>query len=68
MPIHGGRPGNRSDSVRVSTHRPVPRKPEPFRSLGVNLVRRSRYKEIDQVKRTGKHSEKPSLAARVFNR
>jgi hypothetical protein len=35
---------------------------------GVNLVRRSRYKEIEQVERTGKYSEKPSLAVRVFNR
>jgi hypothetical protein len=38
-----------------------------LRSLGVNLVRRYR-KEIEQVERTGKYSEKPSLAARVFNR
>ena len=35
-----------------------------LRSLGVNLVRRYR-KEIEQVERTGKYSEKPSLAARV---
>jgi glycine/D-amino acid oxidase-like deaminating enzyme len=50
----------------MSSHQPVPW--EPLRSLGVNLVRRSRYKEIEQVERTGVYSERPSLAARVFNR
>jgi glycine/D-amino acid oxidase-like deaminating enzyme len=59
-----------SDLARLpmASHQPVPWEPEPLRSLGVNLVRRSRYKEIEQVERTGTYPEKPSLAARVFNR
>src|SRR5215216_4599838 len=59
-----------SDLTRLpmTSHQPVPWEPEPLRSLGVNLVRRSRYKEIEQVERTGVYPEKPSLAARVFNR
>jgi glycine/D-amino acid oxidase-like deaminating enzyme len=62
--------GADSDLTRLpmTSHRPVPWEPEPLRSLGVNLVRRSRYKEIEQVERTGVYPEKPSLAARVFNR
>ena len=52
----------------MTSHQPVVWEPEPLRSLGVNLVRRSRYKEIEQVERTGTYPEKPSLAARVFNR
>jgi hypothetical protein len=62
--------GTDSDLTRLpmTSHQPVPWEPEPLRSIGVNLVRRSRYKEIEQVERTGVYSEKPSLAARVFNR
>jgi glycine/D-amino acid oxidase-like deaminating enzyme len=62
--------GTDSDLTRLpmTSHQPVPWEPEPLRSLGVNLVRRSRYKEIEQVERTGVYPEKPSLAARVFNR
>jgi glycine/D-amino acid oxidase-like deaminating enzyme len=52
----------------MAHHDPVIWEPEPLRSLGVNLVRRSRYKEIEQVERTGHYPEKPSLATRVFNR
>jgi hypothetical protein len=52
----------------MASHQPAPWEPEPLRSLGVNLVRRSRYKEIEQVERAGQYPEKPSLAARVFNR
>lgn len=61
--------GTDSDLTRLpmTSHQPVSWKREPLRSLGVNLVRRYR-KEIEQVERTGKYSEKPSLAARVFNR
>jgi hypothetical protein len=61
--------GTDSDLTRLpmTSHQPVSWKREPLRSLGVNLVRRSR-KEIEQVERSGKYSEKPSLAARVFNR
>ncbi len=52
----------------MTSHQPVPWEPEPLRSIAVNLVRRSRAKEIEQVERTGMYPEKPSLAARVFNR
>lgn len=59
-----------SDLTRLpmTSHQPVPWEPEPLRALGVNLVRRSRSKENEQVERTGKYSTRPSLAARVFNR
>ena len=52
----------------MTSHQPAIWEPEPLRSLGVNLVRRSRYKEIEQVERTGMYPEKPSLATRVFDR
>ena len=51
----------------MTSHQPAPWERELLRSLGLNLVRCSR-KEIEQVERTGKYSEKPSLAVRVFNR
>ena len=62
--------GTDSDLARLpmASHHPVPWEPEPLRSLGVNLVRRSRSKEIEHVERTGMYPENPSLAARVFNR
>ena len=62
--------GTDSDLTRLpmTSHQPVPWEREPLRSLAINLVRRSHYEEIEQVERTGKYSEKPSLAARVFNR
>jgi glycine/D-amino acid oxidase-like deaminating enzyme len=52
----------------MASHKPVPWEPEPLRSLGVNAVRRSRYKENEQVECTGKYPERPSLAARIFSR
>lgn len=58
-----------SDLTRLpmASHQPLLWEPEPLRSLGVNLVRRSRYKENEKVERTGKYSTRPSLASRVFN-
>ncbi len=50
----------------MASHTPVPWEPEPLRSLGVNLVRRSRYKEAERVEKTGRYSERPSLASRMF--
>lgn len=52
----------------MASHKPKPWEPEPLRALGVNLVRRSRYKEIEQVERTGTYPRRPSLAARIFSR
>jgi hypothetical protein len=62
--------GTNSELSRLpmTSHQPVPWEPEPLRSIGVNLVHRSRTKEIEQVERTGGYSEKPSLATRVFTR
>ena len=59
-----------SDLTRLpmASHQPAIWEPEPRRSIGVNLVRRSRYKEIEHVERTGMYPERPSLAARVFER
>lgn len=59
-----------SDLTRLpmASHKPKPWEPEPLRSIGVNLVRRSRYKEAEQVERTGKYPERPSLATRIFSR
>jgi glycine/D-amino acid oxidase-like deaminating enzyme len=59
-----------SDLTRLpmATHQPVPWEPEPLRAIGVNLVRRSRRKEIETVERTGMYPEKPSLATRIFSR
>jgi glycine/D-amino acid oxidase-like deaminating enzyme len=51
----------------MASHQPVLWEPEPVRALGVNLVRRSRAKEIETVERTGKYPERPSLAQRVFS-
>jgi glycine/D-amino acid oxidase-like deaminating enzyme len=52
----------------MASHKPQPWEPEPLRSIGVNLVRRSRYKEAEEVERTGKYPEHPSLATRIFSR
>ena len=52
----------------MANHDPVIWEPEPLRSLGVNLVRRSRFKEIEYVERTGQYPEKPSLETRILNR
>jgi glycine/D-amino acid oxidase-like deaminating enzyme len=62
--------GAGSDLTRLpmASHQPVPWEPEPLRSIGVNAVRRSRYKENEQVERTGRYPETPSLAARIFGR
>lgn len=50
----------------MTTHQPVLWEPEPLRSLGVNLVRRARYKENEEVERTGRYPERPSLVKRLF--
>jgi len=62
--------GTDSDLTRLpmASHKPLPWEPEPLRSLAVNAVRRSRYRENEKVERTGKYSTRPPLAARVFNR
>jgi glycine/D-amino acid oxidase-like deaminating enzyme len=52
----------------MASHQPVLWEPEPLRSIGVNLVRRSRYREIEEVERTGQYPERPSLATRIFSR
>ncbi|MGH2615260.1 MAG: NAD(P)/FAD-dependent oxidoreductase, partial [Thermomicrobiales bacterium] len=52
----------------MASHQPAIWEPEPLRSVEVNLVRRSRSQEIQHVERTGRYSERPSLATRVFNR
>jgi glycine/D-amino acid oxidase-like deaminating enzyme len=52
----------------MTAHQPAIWEPEPLRALGVNLVRRSRYKTIEQVERTGKYPKGPTLAERVFRR
>jgi hypothetical protein len=52
----------------MASHEPAVWEPEPLRALGINLVRRSRYKEIETVERTGEYPKGPSLAARVFRR
>ena len=41
--------------------------PEPLRWLGYTLVRRGRRKDLVEVERTGKYSEKKSLAQRLWD-
>jgi hypothetical protein len=51
----------------MASHQPVLWEPEPLRSIGVNVVRWSRYRKIDEVERTGRYPERPSLATRIFS-
>jgi glycine/D-amino acid oxidase-like deaminating enzyme len=50
------------------THQPVLWEPEPLRSLGVNLVRRSIYFDNAQVERTGKYPKATALLRQVLGR
>jgi hypothetical protein len=52
----------------MANRTPAVWEPEPLRAIGINLVRRSRYKEIETVERTGRYPQGPSLASRVFRR
>jgi glycine/D-amino acid oxidase-like deaminating enzyme len=58
-----------SDLTRLpmTDHQPAIWEPEPLRSLGVNLMRRARYKEIEMVERTGQYSARPPLLTRLFD-
>jgi len=41
--------------------------PEPIRWLGVTFVRRGRQKLLQEVERTGRYPEKPTLAQRLWD-
>jgi glycine/D-amino acid oxidase-like deaminating enzyme len=50
----------------MTTHRSPDWEPEPLRWTGVNFVRRSRQKMLEEVERTGRYREKPTLAQRLY--
>jgi hypothetical protein len=41
-------------------------RPEPLRWLGVTFVRRGRLKMLEEVERSGRYPEKPTLAQRLW--
>ena len=51
----------------MTTHAPVDWEPEPVRWAGYSLVRRGRYQINEEVERTGKYPEKPSIPQRLWN-
>ncbi len=52
----------------MASHQPVPWEPEPLRSLGVNLMRQVRYKEIEEVERTGVYPRWTEQVTKVIGR
>ncbi len=50
----------------MTKHHPRRWEPEPLRWLGVTFVRRSRLKLLEQVERTGRYPDKPTLAQRLW--
>lgn len=50
----------------MTQHRPRRWEPEPLRWLGVTFVRRSRLKLLEQVERTGRYPDTPTLAQRLW--
>lgn len=51
----------------MTTHTSRQWEPEPLRWAGVTFVRRSRKKMQEEVERTGRYSEKKSLAQRLYD-
>jgi glycine/D-amino acid oxidase-like deaminating enzyme len=51
----------------MTTHRSRTWEPEPLRWAGVTFVRRGRQKLLQQVERTGRYPEKPTLAQRLWD-
>ena len=49
-------------------HRSPRWEPEPLRSIGVNLVRQTRYFENEEVERTGEYPEWPKLVYKLVRR
>ena len=52
----------------MASHNPVVWEPEPLRSLGVNLVRKARYFENEEVERTGEYPAWPKLVHKLVRR
>jgi hypothetical protein len=52
----------------MASHNPVVWEPEPLRSIGVNLVRKARYFENEEVERTGEYPEWPKLVHKLVGR
>jgi len=52
----------------MASHQPVPWEPEPLRAIGVNLMRQLRYKEIEEVERTGVYPRWTEQVAKVLER
>jgi glycine/D-amino acid oxidase-like deaminating enzyme len=59
-----------SDLTRLpmTAHRSRQWEPEPLRWLGVTFVRRGRQKLLEEVERTGRYPERPTLAQRLWDR
>lgn len=51
----------------MTFHEPVDWEPEPVRWMGFSMVRRGRYKTNEEVERTGKYPEKPTVAQRLWS-
>jgi glycine/D-amino acid oxidase-like deaminating enzyme len=51
----------------MTRHQPVDWEPEPFRWMGYKVVRRARYRADEEVERTGRYPEKPSLGQRLWS-
>lgn len=61
--------GADSDLTRLpmTSHRPRQWEPEPLRWAGVRAVRWSRLRNIQNIEKTGKNPERPTLADRLWN-
>ena len=51
----------------MASHKPKPWEPEPFRSLGVNLMRQTHYLENEEVERTGIYPKWPETVRRAID-
>ncbi len=51
----------------MTRHEPVDWEPEPIRWMGFSMVRRGRYKANEEVERTGKYPEKPTISQRLWS-
>jgi glycine/D-amino acid oxidase-like deaminating enzyme len=51
----------------MTRHQPLDWEPEPLRWLGYKVVRRARYREQEQVERSGHYPAKPSVGQRLWS-
>jgi glycine/D-amino acid oxidase-like deaminating enzyme len=51
----------------MTRHQPLDWEPEPLRWLGYSIVRQGRYRADEQLERSGRHPEHPSIAQRLWD-